>query len=157
MPTALDLIKRNPLFQQLSSEALETFIASGEARRIPAGGVLCQQGSPGDEVYLILEGRAVVRCARNPNEAPVDLIVLEPGETIGEMGFIEKGPRSATVLAESNLVVRAWQTEQLHLFCQQHPEIGYKLVSGIAQILCTRLRRTNLNVMILNKVLWGGA
>ena len=84
--------------RQLSAEIMRGG-ARPEVRRLPDGALLTRQGDPGDELYLILDGVAVVE---------VDgLVVAElgPGAVVGERAILEEGLRTSTVRATTPLRV----------------------------------------------------
>jgi hypothetical protein len=84
---------------------LSTTIMRGGARpsvrRVPAGTLLAEQGEPGEEMYLLLDGVLDVL---------VDgklLAQLGPGAVMGERALLEGGLRTATLRAVSDCVVAA--------------------------------------------------
>lgn len=84
---------------------LSTTIMRGGARpsvrRVPAGTLLAEQGQPGEEMYLLLDGVLDVL---------VDgklLAQLGPGAVMGERALLEGGLRTATLRAVSDCVVAA--------------------------------------------------
>ena len=156
MASPLELMKSNPLFKDFPNDVLGLFIETGETRPYNKGDVIFQEGSVSDEIYLILEGRVSVKYQLANASTPTDVIYLGPGEILGEISFVESTPRSATVVAEAPVKVRVWKSEHWRALCEQHPGIGYKLVLGIAKILCERLRRSSVHVALLNKIFWGG-
>jgi CRP-like cAMP-binding protein len=158
MPTMLEIIKGNPLFEGFSAAALELFAGLGQARTYASGDVVFKEMSSGDEIFLILEGRASVKCSGVRADQPlVEIIVAGPGDILGEISFIEDGPRSASVVADTPLVTHVWKAADWRALCEHHPEIGYRLVMGISRLLCARVRRSNIQVALLNKILLGGS
>lgn len=71
--------------------------------RYREGDVLFREGDPGDFVARILEGRVAVE--KDHHGHSVRLGDLGPGEFAGEMGVIERKPRSATVRALTEVAV----------------------------------------------------
>jgi hypothetical protein len=62
-------------------------------RTLRAGALLTEQGSPGDEVYLLLDGVVAVDVDGEP------LAELGPGAILGERAVVEGGLRTATLRA----------------------------------------------------------
>jgi Cyclic nucleotide-binding domain len=62
-------------------------------RRLPAGAVLAEQGSPGDSLYLLLDGVLSVAVDGQP------LGEIGPGAVLGERAVLEGGSRTATLTA----------------------------------------------------------
>ena len=84
---------------------LSSTIMRGDAkpsvRRVPAGTVLAEQGEPGEEMYLLLDGVLAVLVDGE------QLAELGPGAVIGERALLEGGRRTATLQAVSDCVVAA--------------------------------------------------
>ena len=156
MSEAIDTIKSVPLFSKFNENILKALDVSGHLTTYPPGSVLVEEGSIGDEIFLILEGRVRVTCKPTGDKKDTDIVFLDKGEIIGEMALIEAYPRSATVSAESEVQAKVWRASSWRALCEEYPQFGYQLVSGVAKILCERLRRTNESIAVLNSVLWGG-
>lgn len=60
------------------------------------GDTIFTEGSPGDTMYVVLEGNVEIRAAGRT------LGVAEPGTIIGEMALIDPGARSATAVAAAD-------------------------------------------------------
>jgi CRP-like cAMP-binding protein len=92
------------------------------------GEVIVQAGERGNSLYLMLEGRArVVGKSR----------VLKPGDFFGEMALIDGGPRSATIIATSQVRVMMVQRRPFLEVLKQNPQIGLAIMETLAQ----RVRR----------------
>ena len=94
----------------------------------PPGEVIVQAGDRGTSMYLILEGRArVVGKSR----------VLRPGDFFGEMALIDGGPRTATIIAASQVRTMMVQRRAFLKVLQQNPQIGLAIMETLAE----RVRR----------------
>lgn len=71
--------------------------------RYRRGDALFREGDPGDFVARILEGRVAVE--KDHEGEMIRLGELGPGDIVGEMGVMERKPRSATVRALAEVVV----------------------------------------------------
>jgi CRP-like cAMP-binding protein len=148
-----EFLGRTDLFRGFSNEVLERFAGLAQRRHYGAGEVLFAELSEGDEIFLILGGEAAVQVALANRDQSYDVIHLGPGELLGEVSFVEKGQRSATVTAHSDLEVLVWECDAWREECDRDPRVGYQLTLGIARILAARLRRWN--VKLLEESLWG--
>lgn len=89
-----------PFFKGLSGQELDRIAARMQTRRVPAGADVIRAGEPGDRYYLIREGTASVRL---PDGTFVR--TLGPGDGFGELALLFGGPRTATVTADTELVL----------------------------------------------------
>jgi CRP-like cAMP-binding protein len=92
---SLSLLRRVPGLAQLSDSDLERVAALLGERLAAADEILVQEGTAGDQSYLIVEGHAWVM------SAGVTLARVGPGEFVGELALLTDAPRCATVQAET--------------------------------------------------------
>lgn len=91
----------SPVLVTAAESALErrlsTVIMRGgrkpQVRRLPAGAVLTEQGAPGDELFLLLDGVVAIEVDAR------QLAEIGPGAVLGERAVLEGGRRTATVTA----------------------------------------------------------
>ncbi len=100
------------------------------------GDVLIQAGQPNDFLYLILSGRLRIHL-KDLTLAPI--VMLEPGEVVGEMSVFDRQPASAYVVAheESRLLVLDRAT--IWSLIEIYPIVARNLLFVLAQ----RLRSGN--------------
>ena len=85
------------LFMRLPHDNIQRFFAELEPMEAAEGDVVVEQGSDGDYLYIVAEGRcAVVRRAPAGGQE-VQLAVLKEGDTFGDEALISNSPRNATV------------------------------------------------------------
>ena len=84
--------------RQLSTEIMRGS-ARPQVRRLPRGTELTRQGEPGDELYLVLDGVAVVEVG---GQAVAE---IGPGAVVGERAILEGGVRTSTLRAVTPLRV----------------------------------------------------
>ena len=100
------------------------------------GEVIFRQGDPGDSMYDIFSGRVGVYAAYGtPNEKL--LTELKANEFFGEMGLLEKAPRSATVVALEDTAVYVIGENDFNEFFIKQPEKALQIMRQLSQ----RLRR----------------
>ncbi|RUT31343.1 cyclic nucleotide-binding domain-containing protein [Arsenicitalea aurantiaca] len=122
-----------PHFQRVVLKANETII---------------DQGAREDDIFIIVSGTARVE-ARGPDGRRIRLTTLGPGAIIGELSYYLKAPRTASVVAETE--VEAWQlsAEKLDWLDAERPQIAIILHRGMARMLAERVSATSRLVQIL--------
>ncbi|MBD0336979.1 MAG: cyclic nucleotide-binding domain-containing protein [Cyanobacteria bacterium Co-bin13] len=134
------------LLGELSDEDVEWLRQSGERVSISAGGVLIQEGQPITALYLLLDGTLEVRTGTlGQPEQQRTVAHLATGEVIGEMSFVDHRPPSATVIAETDIIVLAVSQEQLLERADTDLAFGKRFYRGLAFCLSNRLRLMNVN------------
>jgi acyl-CoA reductase-like NAD-dependent aldehyde dehydrogenase len=72
----------------------------------PAGSWIFKTGSESDCCYLISSGQVRIELDGAELDSENVLIVLEPGSILGELGFMDGQPRSASALAQTDVEAR---------------------------------------------------
>jgi signal transduction histidine kinase len=132
----LDELRGVPLFADLSEEDLEQLYQMAETVSIPAGELVFEEGSPGDALYVVLDGELEI--SKRQGGQDVVLAVRGTGEFIGEMALLEQAPRSASVrtLRESRLLVISQAAFETLLSCS--PSAHLRMLRAVT----SRLRST---------------
>jgi CRP-like cAMP-binding protein len=149
----LDVLRRAPLFDGFSDDVLERFATSATVRRYAPDDIVFVEMADADEIYLIVRGHATAERALAQPDQTFDVITVGPGDTIGEMGFVDRGQRSATVIARDELEVLVWDSATWQRICEDDPAVGYQVMLRIARVLAARLRRWN--DQLLEGLSWG--
>ena len=124
------LLMRAKVFSTLSPELLEPILASGEERSFGEGEAIVRQGEPGDDLYVILEGRVRVERGGRPVES------LGEGEFFGEVAVLDGRPRSADVVAEIPTRTLRLSREVVRDALEREPHAAWAML----QVLASRLR-----------------
>lgn len=83
------------------------------------GSVICQEGEPGDAMYLILRGKVIV----SKKEWKDPVAVLEEGDFVGEMALLFGEPRSATVTTACMTEVFCLAAEDFKRILDRSPDM----------------------------------
>jgi CRP/FNR family cyclic AMP-dependent transcriptional regulator len=92
------VLKSVPMFGSFPEEQLRALAAMVMRRHAPRGSVIMAEGDRIDFLYVVLSGRLKVMMGEADGKEVI-LSILGPGEIFGEMGLIDDGPRSASVIA----------------------------------------------------------
>jgi CRP-like cAMP-binding protein len=119
-----------PLFSGLAPRHLRRIGDLTEEQRYLEGSRVVREGDVGDTFYVILEGQAKVvsGSGRVVNR-------LRPGDFFGEISLLDGGPRTASVVAETELTMLALARKDFLRVVQQDPAVGVKLLAHTAGLL----------------------
>lgn len=132
--TYLDHLAEVPLFGAASRKDLQKIARASDEVDVKSGRVLVDQGRPGHEFFLILEGTASVR--RNNRK----VAELGPGMYFGELSLLDRGPRTATVVADTDMKVLVLGQREFLGVLDDVPGLAYKIL----RIMAHRLREADL-------------
>ncbi len=137
-----DYLSLIPIFSALQTEELQTIEKYMFFNKIEPGEYVFREGEKGDYVCFVASGALDV-IKLNQQAQPVVITTLAKGGSIGEMALIDKLTRSASVraVAPSSLIVLT--RKGFDLILKLHPEIGIKILKGVASLLSINLRKTS--------------
>ncbi len=96
------------IFAAASRPVLERLARALSEVVVPAGSAIVREGEPADALYVLVSGRVEVT-ARGEGSAEEFIREMEPGSYFGEIGLLEKIPRTATVTAAEDCTL--WRIE----------------------------------------------
>ena len=125
----VELIKRVPLFANCSKRELQQIAGIADEIDLREGKVLTQQGKPGREFFVLLEGSADV--AKNGKQ----INRLGNGDFFGEIALVSRSPRTATVTATSPVHALVITDRAFRQLLEDSPEIQRKVLEALAERL----------------------
>ena len=118
-----------PLFAGLSGGDLQQVAQAGDEIQADAGSELVTEGRVGREFFLILDGEATVR------RGGKEVAKLGPGRYFGELSLLHRGPRSASVTADTDMTLFVLGQREFAGLVDSVRGLAPKLLIGLAQRL----------------------
>ena len=134
-----------PLFAGLRPSQARVVVLMAEVKKFESGDLIVRTGDPGDEMYVILEGKAEVWAGHGG--ARRKLTELKRGDVFGEMGFVRRSERTADVVAKSDGEVLAVNQRFLERVQRRYPRIASKVFLNLTRLLSNSLERTTQQVV----------
>jgi CRP-like cAMP-binding protein len=141
-------LKRNILFQDLSSKQLKFLSAIVHRRRYRAGEIIFHQGEAGLGMYIIASGSVDITVAKGrpePENRSDEIVItrLGPGDFFGELALVERGGRrSATArAAEAAELIGFFKPDLVDIF-ERSPSVGVKIAMRLGEVIGLRLKET---------------
>jgi len=129
------------VFHFLNKEEMETLLPYLELKVYAQGETLFREGDPGDFVCFICSGKVEIKKETQFKGKHVIIAVFSKGSFVGELSIIDGKPRSATVVALEDSQTLVFTRGKFESLVRDHPQIGVKLLQGIARVLSLRLRK----------------
>jgi len=115
-----------PLFASFSKKDLQRMAKASDEVTVEAGRVLVDQGRTGHEFFLLLEGTASVK--KNGRK----VATLKAGQYFGEMALLDRGPRTATVVADTDVRVLVVGQREFSGVLDTVPSLAHKILATMA-------------------------
>ena len=100
---------------------------------------------------LVLEGRALEEAQVPKANEAVALKIINPGDALGELGFIANIPHSATVTASTDLTVAILDQSAFAQLIEDVPDFACAFLSTLLQSLAIRLRDSNRKLQTMTE------
>lgn len=131
-----------PVFGALPERPMEKLLELIEVRSLAPGEIVCAEGDPGREMFVIHAGIVdVTKRSRSGDSAC--LASLGAGDCFGEMSLIDVQPRSATVVTRRDTELYVLSNAAFFTLYQYDLEGYTLLVMNICRELSRRLRSAN--------------
>lgn len=151
MSTTVTMIGEVPIFELLDAEEREALAQMMDCRDYKASETIFHYGDAGGHIFILRSG-CVELFVESTDGEKIILAENERGDVIGELSFLDGGPRTATAVAREDTQVLTMDRDRLLDFIDKHPHAAMDLLTVVGRrlrhtddLLRTRVSR-NLNV-----------
>lgn len=134
-------LRRIKVFAGLADEQLLRLVKHMEVIEVRAFEQLVRQGTPGDAMYLILQGEVRVRMMIEGRESII--ATLSSGDFFGEISLFDHGPRSADVIVNTESILLRFTAAAFEKLIRAEPEIAAPFLLAMGKTLTSRIRADN--------------
>jgi CRP/FNR family cyclic AMP-dependent transcriptional regulator len=155
------VLKRTDIFYDLDEKQLEIVAEICHEVRYGFGEMIFQEQSASDELYVIARGEIEILVDPSIIEATpiaprsVTIATMRAGQAFGEIALVDQGLRSAGArsAADDTRLLVIPRAKLLNV-CDQHPDLGYRVMRNVAAELALKMRGADLTIR--EQLLWGG-
>ncbi len=133
------------LLSTLTSAEIETIKSHTRYQKYSRGKSIFHEGDAGNELFIVTKGRASAYLSQS-NGGDIRLVTFAPGTVFGELAILDAGPRSASVVADDDVVCYVLSEKQFAALAKNEPAVAIKLLAGLGRELSGRLRRANRTI-----------
>ncbi len=134
----MDIIRNSPAFGSLDETSLQEIEKLCSIRHFGSGETVFRQGEPGHTLVGLVAGKLRISVT-SPSGRELNLNLIEPGEIVGEIAFIDGGLRTATGTAVERSECITIQRRPFFALMDRRPQISRHLLA----LLCERVRWTS--------------
>jgi CRP-like cAMP-binding protein len=128
----IEQLHQASLFSNCTKDELRIIASLTTMQDVTSGMVLAEQGKAGREFFVVTHGSATA--SRNGGW----LAQLGPGSFFGELALLDGGPRTATVVADTDMTLLVLSRSEFKTLQFSAPSVSYKMLVELG----ARLRRT---------------
>ncbi|WP_350334183.1 Crp/Fnr family transcriptional regulator [Coralliovum pocilloporae] len=139
----VETLKRVPLFNGIDAAKLKLLAFISDRLYFSEGEHLCDQGEDGDSAYIIMDGAADV-VVETPN-GPAKVAEASVNDVVGEIAILCDVPRTATVVAASDMETLAISKDNFLKLLREFPDMSLEVMRVLGQ----RLDRMNRELVAL--------
>lgn len=137
------------LLEKLTSAERSVVTALFRRRRHSKDDVIINVGDEAREMFFLARGRVSVVVAL-PSGTRKRLAAFSPGMAFGEMAMIDRAPRSAVIVADTEVECDILKREDFDELGRSHPNIKIKLLDSLSFDLCRKLRKANREISVFD-------
>ena len=134
-------LARVPLFKKLEPHELEHLAEEVDQVNYKTGETIFNEHDRGDALYILEEGSVRI-WVYDEDVQEVTLAQLKPGDFFGELAVLDRGERSSSATAITDIHLHRLSSDDFQQFLTDHPDAAIDVICEIAQ----RMRQTNMLV-----------
>lgn len=138
----LELLREIGLFEGLGTRTILQLLRHVYTAEFKSGERLIEEGSTEGAMYVLVSGTATVRSSDQT------IATVEPGDHVGEMAVVDRGPRSADVVAESDVRALRITPDEFRAMVESDPEVGNQILQNALRDCIDRLRETTEQMLV---------
>ena len=105
--------------------------------------VLCEKGVSTNCFYIVTKGRLAITCEVKDKQTPAILHILEKGDLIGELSFIDGTAHANTVRSLGNSCVISFNKSDIDPLINEHPELVFNFMRAVIKRVHSTLTAIN--------------
>lgn len=125
----LDRLSKVPLFKDLSKRDLQFLASRVDEVSLKPGQTVIREGQPTDAFFIVLTGNVNVTRQGKPAAR------LGPGEFFGEIGMLDQGPATATVVTDGPVDAMVLSHAQFRDAIKGNETLALQVIAAMAQRL----------------------
>ncbi len=163
MGDILETVRKASIFKNLKDEEISELLNITTEKRVHKEDFIMHEGDEGSTMYMLLEGEVKVSKTLTMKFGGEDLRKAEKVLSslraqdhvlfVGEMALIANEKRSASILAQTDCVLLEIRRDDFMRLIETKPSLGVKVLLNLAELMATRLRHSDENIIRLTTAL----
>ncbi len=148
------VLREMPFFLDLTDDEVNAISKIAEKKTYKLGETIFRETEDGASLYVIRKGE-VKACKATPDGELMTLMLMKDGDIFGEMSFLDERPRSATIVALSNVEAYSIDKHDFEGLVDDYPRLIYKMLKNIIFTIHNIVRGMNTRYIEMVNYMWG--
>ncbi len=140
------ILRKLHIFKDLEADHIQRLARLSTSKVFEAGQVIYEEGSPSDEMLVLLQGRIIAS-----SRGGAELAEIETGTSTGEMGVLTDQPRSAKITAIEKSIAVVFSKTQMTAALSSNSLMSLRLHANMVKLISDRLTAANNKIDELQK------
>lgn len=150
MTQSADSLADIQVLRGLDSDDLQRIRETGQFLEVSGGYRLIDEGAVPQNLYLLIRGSLEVFKPDPADRSEGNrLATINPGDSCGEYGFVDRRPASASVKALEDSEVFEIRIDDFDALMREHRDIERVIYRNLLRTLVNRLRASNVVIDVL--------
>ena len=136
-------LKKITIFKGLDESGLKAVAAVCWEHDFKIGDMIFDKGQDSDSLFIMLKGEADVMIEPPGLDEALKVQTVQHGDLLGDVSFLDRAPRSASVLCVKNSKVAKINNQDLHTLINENPHFGVVILQNIGALVAQRLRKSD--------------
>ncbi|MDO8276448.1 MAG: cyclic nucleotide-binding domain-containing protein [Serpentinimonas sp.] len=129
-----NLIYQAPLGEYIGRDGAAIMAAhAGSELRVKDQEFLFHQGDMTNSFYIVTEGRLALVREKTEKRREITVHVLEKGDLVGELSYIDQSPHDLSVRALGQAAVLCFKAGDIQPLITQHPQLVYNFMRAVVK------------------------
>lgn len=138
MSEVIEALKRSILAYGLNDEQVAAVAALAKKESYTAGEHLAMLGAQESDLFVVVAGHVNILTHDNDKLGEATM-----GGLLGEVAFVDAGPRHAHYVASGFTTVLRFPARELRGFMARDRSVGFLMLANLARMLANRLRHAD--------------
>ncbi|MBI5234700.1 MAG: cyclic nucleotide-binding domain-containing protein [Deltaproteobacteria bacterium] len=148
------LLRDIMFFSDLSDKEVAIVAPIVNTKQFKTGETVFKESQDGQSLYILKKGE-VKACKIAPDGELFTLTIMKDGDIFWEMSFLDGRPRSATIVAISDIETYVIEKSDFETLVDGNPRIIFKLLKNIVFTIHSIVRGMNSRYIEMINYMWG--
>ncbi|MBI5888170.1 MAG: cyclic nucleotide-binding domain-containing protein [Deltaproteobacteria bacterium] len=148
------LLREMQFFSDFTDGEIATISKIIKKKEFKTGDTVFTESENGESMYVIRKGE-VKACKTAPDGELFTLTLMKDGDIFGEMSFLDGRPRSASIVAISDLETYVLEKSDFETLVEANPRMTYKLMRNIVFTIHSIVRGMNSRYIEMINYMYG--